>query len=111
MTRLPSIMKIANETAHKKGWYDKGERNIGEVIALMHSELSEALEETRISTNLGLRYRESDNKPEGFVAELADVIIRIADTCEELGLPLITAIEKKMEYNKTREYRHGGKLS
>lgn len=48
-------------------------------------------------------------KPEGFVVELADVVIRIADLCGALGLDLAEAIEIKHAYNATRAYRHGGK--
>ena len=41
--------------------------------------------------------------------ELADAIIRIADMCGAYGLDLEEALTKKMEYNKSRPYRHGGK--
>jgi NTP pyrophosphatase (non-canonical NTP hydrolase) len=49
------------------------------------------------------------NKPEGVVAELADIVIRVADLCGLYGIDLDAALEEKMAYNSTRPYRHGGK--
>lgn len=93
-----------HETAKDKGWWD-AKRNDGEMIALMHSELSEALE--------GLRHGnpQSDHIPE-FTAveeELADVIIRIMDFANSKGLHVPEAVVRKMVFNKTREHKHGGK--
>ena len=50
-----------------------------------------------------------DGKPEGFPIEIADTIIRIFDLCGYLDIDLEEAIRLKMEYNKTRSYRHGNK--
>lgn len=47
MGSLNELAVAINKTAHDKGWYDRGIRNFGEVVALMHSELSEALEAWR----------------------------------------------------------------
>ena len=96
----------AHKTAKEKGWWDS-KRTFGDQIALMHSELSEALEAYR--TN-GLLEYENDGKPEGVTTELADVLIRIFDICEEYRLPLGQALLNKLAYNKTRSQRHGGKL-
>ena len=49
-------------------------------------------------------------KPEGIPIELADAIIRICDTCGQYGIDLDRAIRLKMEYNKTRPYKHGKKI-
>lgn len=49
-------------------------------------------------------------KPEGFPYEVADLLIRIFDTCEEYGIDIEPFIDRKMAYNETRELRHGGKL-
>lgn len=76
-------------------------------ICLMHSELSEALESYRKHEP----FLWFDNgKPEGIAAEYADVIIRIMSDCEERGIDLNNAIEVKMAYNKSRPYKHGGKV-
>lgn len=108
---------VVNRIAHDKGWYtdpltgEPAERNFGEIIALMHSELSEALEEWRV-TGMGKPLWLSDSgKPEGWAVELADCVIRIMDTCAEAGVSLEDAIRRKAEYNRTRPYRHGGKLA
>lgn len=90
-------------TAKSKGWHDT-ERNDGEMIALMHSELSEALEALRKDLT-------SDHISEysGIEEEFADVIIRIMDMSELRGYNMAEAIIAKAEFNKTREYKHGGK--
>lgn len=76
-----------------------------ERIALIHSEVSEALESMRHG------YSPDDKIPEynGVEAELADAIIRIFDMAEAHNLKVIEAMFAKMEYNKTRPYKHGGK--
>lgn len=93
-----------NQTAIEKGWW-KGERNDGELIALMHSKLSEALEALR-------RGNPPDDKiPDytGVEAELADVIIRIMDVASAKGWRVAEALVAKVEYNKGRSHMHGGK--
>lgn len=100
---LEFLSKRIYECAKSKGWWET-ERNRGELIALMHSELSEMLE--------GLRHPgPSDHIPE-FTAEeeeIADVFIRGMDYCQAYQLRLAEAILAKLEYNLTRIYRHGGK--
>lgn len=97
------IKDLVHYIAKEKGWWDK-ERNDGEMIALMHSELSEALE--------GLRHGnpKSDHINTSSVEEeLADVIIRIMDYGKSRNLDIAEAIIKKVEFNQGREYMHGGK--
>jgi len=93
-----------HETAKAKGWWDK-ERNDGEMLCLMHSEISEALENIRHGCP------PDDKIPEfkGVEAELADTVIRIMDAAHARGWRVAEAIIAKMEMNKTRERFHGGK--
>jgi len=84
--------------AKEKGWWDI-ERNDGELIALMHSELSEALEAMR-----------NHATKEQVAEELADCCIRIFDYCGARDVDLEKTLLQKIEYNKTRPYRHGKKF-
>ena len=106
--RIRDMQRRAHETAKFKGWYQKS-REAPELIALCHSELSEALEEARLGRHADDPEAGPGHKPVGMGVELADCVIRIADMCEYFGIDLETAIEDKMTYNETREFRHGGK--
>ena len=50
-------------------------------------------------------------KPVGFDSELADILIRVADLADEFDVDLADAVDRKMRYNATRAFRHGGKLA
>jgi NTP pyrophosphatase (non-canonical NTP hydrolase) len=98
-------------TAASKGWHE-GPVNVWEKIALIHSELSEAVEEMREPGYNPTRiYLSEDGKPEGLPIELADAVIRIMDLCEALNIDLEEAIQMKDSFNQTRPHRHGGKLA
>tara|TARA_B100001996_G_C18652295_1_gene589867 strand:- start:43 stop:366 length:324 start_codon:yes stop_codon:yes gene_type:complete len=103
---INALIEKSHNIAINKGWWDK-EREIPELIALIHSELSEALEEYRVRENLDIRYE--NEKPEGFVVELADVLIRIFDLSGKYEIDLEKALVAKLKYNETRKYRHGNK--
>jgi NTP pyrophosphatase (non-canonical NTP hydrolase) len=104
-----------NNVAH--GWFDRY-RAFGDDISLIHSEVSEMFEAYRsgengvmipvkILTNSGV---EITYNPHSVEAEAADILIRLLDTCQRYGIDLDTAFREKMNYNKTRPYRHGNKV-
>ena len=105
---MKDLIHEIHKNAVEHGWWDE-ERSFGELIALCHSELSEALEEYRKNVPIGETYYPISKKPEGVPTELADVVIRIMDMCAYYGIDLEAAIREKHEYNKTRPYKHGGK--
>lgn len=81
---------------------------IPEKLMLMVTELAEAMEEYRIGSAM---VYVKDGKPEGLIAELADVEIRIRDLIGGLGVveEYTDTVAAKMAYNETRSYRHGNK--
>lgn len=138
MIGINELAKEIHENAVEHGWWEC-ERAFPEIVALIHSEVSEALEEYRngrpmiyYPCNAGGVCCEEDGsahcgsrpynpeepdapcsakskKPEGIAIELADVIIRILDYCGYAGIDIEAEIRQKHEYNKSRPYRHGGK--
>lgn len=126
---------LIHNTAVEKGWWDKPEgydrmrdlilahaedheqlellaklkqftkRNEGEILMLVTSEVVEALESLR-------KGNPPDNKLPGYdgvSVELADAIIRIMDYGVANGYKVAEALTAKLLYNRTREYKHGGK--
>lgn len=110
-----------------KGWAGPGsvEKTFGDCMALLHTEISEAVEAYRVygledatatgcidCTQSGVGACDDAPhifKPEGVGSEFADVLIRLLDDCERYGIDLEAEYERKMKYNRTRPYRHGGK--
>ena len=100
---LNNVAKGIHRIAYDAGWWsdlngNPVERNKGELIALMHSELSEALEAIRKGAM-------DDHLPHrsGEEVELADAIIRILDYCAAYDLDIGGAVGEKLTYNLTRE--------
>jgi len=100
---LRAAILLAHKTATDAGWYadpatgEPIKRNFGEVVALMHSELSEALEADRKSLM-------DDKLPhrDGREVEFGDCVIRIFDTAEAEGMDLAGAFIEKNRYNQKR---------
>lgn len=107
---LKDIQVEAYALAKSKGWWNC-QRSVIECLCLMHSEISEALEEIRNGRQPAELYYEAGGKPCGFGIELADTIIRICDLAEHCGLDLGELVAMKQEYNSHRPFRHGGKTA
>lgn len=97
-----------NQNAIEKGWWEKGERNVGEVVALIHTELSEAFEVFRKHEDWLSETNPKTNLPH-FWEEFADVIIRIMDYSSRYSINLGNIVVAKHNFNTQRQYRHGGK--
>lgn len=109
--KINDLVKEAHDLAKEKGWYDKGLiKSPLETHMLIVSEIAEASEciRNRIKNSYAVD-KEHNLKPEGELIELVDAIIRIADYCGYKKWDLEEAIRIKMNYNKTRPYRHGNK--
>jgi NTP pyrophosphatase (non-canonical NTP hydrolase) len=120
---MKSLAEMADEVftwAEGKGW-EPSKDTFGDSCALLHSEVSEALEAFRINGIIPFYEVEGnilksayfqqygDNKPEGVPSEFADVLIRLLHYCKRYGVDLEAEYEAKMAYNQKRPYRHGGK--
>ena len=133
--KLNDFAKKVHEVAKAHGWYDGPGHTFPEMAALFHSEISEAVEEDRrgmpgiycagcrkhcgpdmlVQGGIPISLCEAETndlvhvKTAGVAIELADCIIRILDACAYMEIDIERAIMLKYAYNKSREYRHGGK--
>lgn len=100
---LSRMIRECHERSVRAGWYNDpktGEpisRNVGEMLALIHSEVSEALEGYRKNLN----DTHLTDRPM-IEVELADVLIRVFDLAGHLKLDLGESYRRKLLYNATR---------
>lgn len=112
MTYLTENAEIIHNINTKNGWFESY-RTFGDDIALLHSEVSEMFEAYRAKGLVDMTdpsHKDQVVKPEGVGSEAADVLIRLLDTCYRHKIDLDFEMTRKLEYNATRGYRHGGKL-
>jgi len=103
----------AYAVAKNKGWHEQDGVDpfplwAAAQLALIHSEVSEALEDVR-DDNTTISY-DSKGKPVGLPIELADILLRVFDLCGAMKVDLDQAVKIKHGYNQLRPVRHGGKL-
>lgn len=122
MKALNEISKDFHEKAKLKGFWDE-KREIGTLLMLIVSELSEALEADRKGQYAKIDAFDARNEDrqnwedfasdfkelikDSFEDEIADTFIRLFDLCGYLGIDIDRHITLKMQYNQTREYKHG----
>jgi len=102
---INELVDKSHANAREKGFWGDPPTPL-ESMALVTSEISEAVEELR-KVDPAWSWIPKPGKPEGVDIELADAVIRIADFCGFHGIDLEFAIQAKMAYNREREFMHG----
>lgn len=132
---LTELSKIVHANNKAKGFWDT-ERNPGELLMLVVSELGEALEALRHKRHAEIRAFMGDlhnadienladvqymshfhltefersfkgNIKDTYEDELADAVIRLLDMCGAAGIDIQFHVDAKLQYNKTRPHKHG----
>ena len=121
--RFRDLIESAHSASKKKGFWDK-ERNVGESLMLVTSELGEAIDAHQKgkmfdSDNTDLKIlinnisaesfnkRFKENVKDTFEDELADAVIRLFDLAGGMGIDLEKHIIAKMRFNQSRPRLHG----
>lgn len=121
---INELAKEVHQNAKNHGFFDS-EKNIGEMLALIHSEVSEALECDRKDKyfkklqlplinyeqlpDLTFQVQFANDVKDTFEDELADIMIRVMDLAAFKGVNLEAHIKAKMRFNSLREHKHGKK--
>lgn len=116
MSTLNELASEVHAVSQAKGFWPAGaERNPGEVLMLIVTEVAEAMEAIRDGCPLDRmiyeHYHRADlglrPKPVGVPSELADIIIRVLDASAAWRIDIDAAVREKVAYNAKREHLHG----
>jgi NTP pyrophosphatase (non-canonical NTP hydrolase) len=126
MAHINEVAKECHQNSVDHGFYENENQNVGEKIALIHSELSEALEANRKGGGNTIKVKSAIlkgileiqddeefkeafklNVKDTFEDELADAVIRIFDLAEWKGINIERHILAKHRFNKLRPHKHG----
>jgi len=122
---INELAKQVHENAKSKGFFDEP-KNIGEMLCLIHSEVSEALDADRGNAyctlddrqmNVLMGWVKDDDFKNNYTAlakgtfeeEMADIIIRVLDLCAFKKIDIDRHVRAKMRYNSLRPHKHGKK--
>ena len=107
--KIRGFIREVGENAEKHGFHDATGSPL-EYLAMIHSEVSEIVDELRKGRSPDETYYGPDRKPEGVPTELADVVLRCFDFAYVYGIDLEGAILEKHSFNADRPYLHGRKF-
>lgn len=62
------------------------------------------------AANFSVNRDGTPRKPEGIPSELADILIRVLDFFDEIGVDAGEVVAEKLAYNATRPFKHGRKF-
>ncbi len=120
MITLNEIADAVHELAWEKGWHEASETEdqfIERMCNNLHNEVSELHEAWR-NNKLNAQCDKARDMLKQQIKpltckeeEMADIVIRILDNARKLGVDILSAIQRKHEFNKTRSFRHGNKRS